>query len=540
MVRPMRTLNTILVAALATAGVAAAAGDTRPCHPDIPGTRSLTVTGDVTGYRFAGRGTLIASVQTKRCAGVARWNYAVNAHATASVSCQGSNTVGSGVAGDTAAAAQQLVAAQGDRLVRVAFAPDGADRPDRLDVIARATGRRIASWPLIDRPARVALFGGIAVLSSPGRHALYALRISDGRIAMLGIGRAGDEPIIGADGVVYQDDLYLRMHRLTPNRVMLKLVPLAAIKRELSLADQQVETHWRITAIGMDGGRVAYAVHDPTGRCDEVKFWIPAWHFVARVTHPSGATCLPAHGAGGVTNIAMAGDRLVWTTQYGDRTRVLAASTIGCKEWVVARPAPGGAAVAGVAGDGGVLAYALRGASSADRPGTVALISADADDWYGEVLSQSAVPVTAISVDSNQIATLYRDGTVTVTRTSDDVVSRFDAGPARAVALRGDTVALVRPRRLDVYSAETGLLTHSWPVPANARSVDLHYGIAVIAAGGDVFALNVSTGRTAHLLHVQGRAAAQIDSPGAVVQFNVGERGFLRFIPMSTLEARTR
>jgi hypothetical protein len=530
MVRRMRTLNTVVVAALATAGIATAAGDARPCHPDIPGTRSLTVTGEVTGYRFAGRGALVASVQTKRCAGVARWNYAASAHETASVSCQGSNADGS------AAVPQKLVAAQADRVVRVVLAPAGVDRPDRLDVIARATGRGIASWPLIDRPARVVLFGGIAILSGAGRNALYALRISDGRIAMLGIARAGDQPIIGPDGVVYQDDLYLKMHRLAPNRVTLKFVPLAAVERQLSLADQQIQTHWRITAIAMDGRRVVFAVHDPTGRCDAVKSWIPPWHFVARVTHRSGPTCLPAHAAGGVTNVAMAGDRLVWTTQYGKTTRVLAASTIGCKEWVVARPAPDGAPVVGLAGDGPVLAYALRGAGSADSPGTVGLVSSE---WYGEVLSRSVVQVAAISADSNEIATLYRDGTVTVMSASGDLVSRFDAGPARAVALRGDTVAVLRRGRLAVYSAATGLLTNSWPVPANARSVDLHYGIAVVAAGGNVLALNVGTGRIARLLHVHGRAAAQIDSPGAVVQFNVGERGYLRFIPMSTIEART-
>ena len=200
MVRRLRTLNTVVVAALATAGIAAAAaGDARPCHPDLPGTRSLAVTGEVTGYRFAGRGTLVASVQTKRCAGVARWNYAASTKATASVSCRGSSAGGSG------AAPQRLVAAQGDRLVRVVLAPAGVDRPDRLDVVARATGRRISSWPLIDRPARVVLFGKIAIVSAASRNALYALRISDGRIAMLGVARAGDRPIIGREGVVYQD-----------------------------------------------------------------------------------------------------------------------------------------------------------------------------------------------------------------------------------------------------------------------------------------------------------------------------------------------
>jgi hypothetical protein len=180
MVRRLRTLSTVVVAALATAGIAvAAAGDARPCHPDLPGTRSLAVTGEVTAYRFAGGG-LVASVRTEHCAGVARWNYTAVVHAIASVSCRGAKAGGG-------TATQHLAAAQGDRLVRVVLAPDGADRPDRLDVIARGTGHRIASWPLIDRPSRVVLFGGVAILSAAGRDALYALRISDGRIAMLGV-----------------------------------------------------------------------------------------------------------------------------------------------------------------------------------------------------------------------------------------------------------------------------------------------------------------------------------------------------------------
>ena len=207
--------------------------------------------------------------RTKRCAGVARWNYAASADATASVACRGAK-------GGSSAAPRHLVATQGDRLVRVVLAPDGVDRPDRLDVVARGTGHRISSWPLIDRPARVVLFGKIAILSATKRDALYALRISDGRIAMLGVTRASDRPIIGRDGVVYQDGLSLKAQRLAPNQVTLKLVPLAAVERQLSLADRQIRTHWRITAIGMDGRRVAFAVHDPTGRCDVVKFSDPS------------------------------------------------------------------------------------------------------------------------------------------------------------------------------------------------------------------------------------------------------------------------
>lgn len=134
----------------------------------------------------------------------------------------------------------------------------------------------------------------------------------------------------------------------------------------------------------------------------------------------------------------------------------------------MARPGPG-APVAGLAGDGGVLAYALRG-------GTVGLVSSDEDDWYGEALSHSAVPVTGISVDSDRVATLYRDGTVTVLTEGGHTLSSFAAGPARAIALQGNAVAVLRSGHLDLYNAETGVLTHSWHVPADARSVGFTTG----------------------------------------------------------------
>lgn len=518
----------MVVAAVTTVGIAtAAASECPPCHPDLPGTRSLSVTGTVTGYRFAGSGTLAVSVRTMPCAGVAQWNYAANAHATAAVSCGSSRAVGS---------ARKLVAVQGDRTVRVVLAPHGVDRPDHLVVTDRATGHRIASWPLIRpsraRPARVALYGGIALLSAAKRSALYALRISDGRIAELGIAHAGDTPVIGPAGVAYQTDIRVNSshYRLAHGRVMLKLVPLASVKRQLALADRQIRTKGRITAIGTDGQRVAFAVHDPAGRCDRVKLWIPPWHFVAHVTHLHGPTCLPTHGAGGVTNVAMAGNRLVFTTTYGQTTRVLAASVMGCQEWVVARPAGTDAPVAAVAGDGNVLAYALRG------PGTVAIVP---KHWRGQAISHSAARIVGMSVDSGRIATLYRGGTVSVMTAAGVPVSRIAVGPARAVALRGDSLAVLRGSHLAIYDAKTGAVTHSWSVPADARTVDFIYGIAVVAAGRDVLAFNVDTGHTARLLRAAGRVDVQLDSPGAVVAFNAGSHGHLQLIPMSTIEART-
>lgn len=514
---------TAAVCLFATAGLAAAAGDARKCHPDLPGTRSFTVTGHVTGYAFAGERIAVDWVdRTRDCAGTAVWDAASTARATASASCQRS-------AGPRAHGVEErLVAAQGDHLVRVVVAPASVDLPDRLDVVDRATHRKLASWPLFERPARVALYGDLAILSGANRHALYAIRITDGHIAMIGIARSRDEPLIGAQGVLYQDDLDMEMHRLSPNRVTLKLVPLSTVRNELEHAGQGVRMSRRIGALSMDGKRAAFVTRDPQGKCDAVVFWSIPWHFVAPLTQHSGLTCLPTHAAGGITDVAIAGLRAVWTTRYGGETRVLAADIIDCVEWVVARPVAGVQSVAGLSGDGGVLAFAL------DR--SVGLVPGG---WRGDEIATSNDQLASISADSGRVAELDENGTVAIVTSNGRAVGRLSVGKASAIALRRNTLAVLRQGTLDVYDTASARSVHSWSVPANATAVDLHYGIALVTAGRDVVAVNTTTGRTARLLHAPARVAAQIEAPGAAIQFNVGAHGYLRFIPMSVIEART-
>jgi hypothetical protein len=211
---------------------------------------------------------------------------------------------------------------------------------------------------------------------------------------------------------------------------------------------------------------------------------------------------------------------------------VLAASIIDCVEWVIARPVAGVQSVAGLSGDGGMLAYSLA------RPGasSVGLVPRA---WRGVDIARSNGRAAAISTDSGRVAVLYQDGTVTVVTAGGRLAARFSVGDARAIALRRNRLAVLRRGTLDVYDTASGHRVSSWTIPATATSVDVQYGIALVTAGRDVLAVNTATGRTARLLHAPGRVAAQIEAPGAAVQFNVGARGYLRFIPMSVIEART-
>jgi len=456
----------------------------------------------------------------------------------------------------------------------VALAAPSTDLPDRLVVRERATGRRIASWPLIERPEHVAVYGGLAILAGTHRSALYALRISDGRIAQIGIARGGDRPVIGAAGVLYQDDLDLAKHWTSPTERTLNVLPLATVRQELSRPFSTTRLYMSyskptpaasavrrvarasvpvrhgadparrftsplISAMAMDGPRVALAIRDPSRQCDYVLFWNVPWHYVTRLTRYSGSTCLAMHAPGGITNVAIAGSRAIWTTTYGHETRILAASITGCVEWVVARPAGGNNGVVALSGDGITLTYALRRLTGPDRQS--ASVGVVPKLWRGTTIDRSASQIKAISADNRRVALLQTDGVARIVAVRRGPVDAIHVGPARAVSLRPRTVAVLTAHRtVDVYTTASNKLVHSWKVPPNSTTLDIYFGIALVTTPRDVFALSLSTGHLVRLMRAPGRVFAQIEAPGAAIAFNESGHGNLRFFPMSRLEELLR
>ena len=229
--------GTLIIGAvvLITASLATAADR---CHESLAGTRSFTLWADVTSYRFAGQRIVVEWARSPNCAGTTIWDYRSRLRSKASVSCRGP-----AAKRHAAVAGTRLVAADASHSVRVTTAPTLVDTPDRLVVVDRATNERVASWPLFERPARVALFGDIAILSGVRRHGIYALRISDGRLALIGVARAGDRPLIGPAGVLYVDDVDRTKHRAAPAERTLQLVPLSSVQRELARPYTTVRTY---------------------------------------------------------------------------------------------------------------------------------------------------------------------------------------------------------------------------------------------------------------------------------------------------------
>jgi len=423
----------------------------------------------------------------------------------------------------------------------VVGAQRNADQPDRVDVYDRRTGSLLRSWPLFNRPLSLDVDGDLAVFTTAGRDGFYGLRLTDGRIGLIGANQRVDTPQIDHTGVVYQDDMYKRDDG--KGRVLMKFVPRATVEAAVARGGLPIRTAGVVRDFSMDAQRVAVAVADPRGICDRVLFWNVSWHYVSRLTSSTEATCDPGHPAGGITHVALGGITAEWVTTYGNATTVLAANIIACREWVIARlrNGPAGDSLGGLAADGGLLAYAI-GRHERELRGQAVLGTIVSGGVRGRLIADAQVLPRAVSADSKLIATRRDNGAVAVqTRAGRGVATIHTAG-GRAIALRRNLLAvLTTGGRIDLFDIATARRIRSLPAPRGVRaSIDLHYGVAVLTAGTRVYAVDVATGRTALLARAPANVRAQIEAPGVVYQFNAGGHGFLRFVPFAVVKAALR
>ena len=285
-----------------------------------------------------------------------------------------------------------------------------------------------------------------------------------------------------------------------------------------------------ITSISMDGPRVAIAVRDPSGRCDRVFIWNVPWHYLSRLSDAYGQTCLPNHAPGGITDVAMAGGRAAWTTTYGATTRIIAATGTACQEWVVARSSAG---VAGLAGDGTILSYALR-----SRNASVGIVP---KLWRGVDIDRSQPPGSGhlrgqwpCRGATGHWRRHDPDARWSVRRSHSRRGSSRNlptAGHARRAHTARDA------RRLSDGVREADPLVES-PGDRDVPRPPLRDRAA--DSRPRCYAVNVESGRAARLFRAPTRVSAELEGLGAVIQFNTARRGHVRFVPMSRIEARTR
>jgi hypothetical protein len=550
----MRRLRiTLLVAAgaLATTGSAVAL----VCHPDPPGTKTLAIKGDLEGYTARGWHVNLAYFDGE-CHRRATWNTRRSGrpHATcgrefaapsstraesraylAVVSAERSVSIYAwdGTLIRTISVPGGLpvtrIALSRRQLVVVTRGADGADRPARLRVYDFVRGRKIHDWPLPLDADTLDVSNGIALFSAADHQGLFAMRLRDGRSAFAGLNRGNDTPQIEPSGVVFADDLYKDRR----DRTVLKFIPLRAVTRGISNTVRPVEISRNVGAFTVDGPRVAFVMKDPRGSCDSVGFWSIPWRYVTNAAMEEDDECdTRRHSA--ITDVAMGGMRLAWRTAEGRRQTVWASTVIRCVERVVARSSSRLATTIGpMAADGVTLVFPINSRRSQSR-----LAFVDGQQRVQGTESTSGV-VRRLAVDSGRVALAMRNRVEL--RGPNGAQRTVRSHGLRAIALRGDTLAVLRRNRLDVYRADSGRLVKRWRVPPGIRpEVDLHYGIAVFTARNMVFALRLSSGRMIRLATAPGPTSAQIEATGVVYRYNLGARGFLAYVPFAAVERAFR
>jgi hypothetical protein len=118
-------------------------------------------------------------------------------------------------------------------------------------------------------------------------------------------------------------------------------------------------------------------------------------------------------------------------------------------------------------------------------------------------------------------------------------VATLHTGHVDATALDAGKLVVLHPTQLAVYNPASASRERTIPVPrATANRLDVQYGIAVLAAGHQALAVDLTTGREA----VVGRAASRLlgvalERPG-VAFASTGPRGGLAgFVPLARVQS---
>jgi hypothetical protein len=503
--RPVRRLGAVGAFAL----VFAASGLAYVCHPDPPGTRSLSVGGRIDGYALSG-GHVTIHAWVRGCERTIVWRSLGTASAAGSCTSRAPATPPRRAASD---GRHRVVLLSGSRQ---------PDLPDRLAVYDARTGAGLHQWPLPAPASSVDVARGLAVL--PTSNGIYVLRLRDGRFALVGVKRAGDRPKIGSAGLVFNDDLYKRR---SSGRSLLKFMPFATLAHALRPFGP-LRVPARIADFSLDGRSVIFVKKDPTGDCDRLGVWTIPWHFSTDLMDEP-PICPERHAPGGISAVALGGQFVEVVTTYGKVQTLVSSTFVHCIEKVVARTTLGTGSIPALGADGSTLVYAVRHAVGPTRVGRL----------LGQRPAGGADLPSAVrlSVDRGRLAVLRADGHVDVLQ-NNRVLRTIDPLGARAIALRGEQLAvLTRAGTLDVYALWNGDLLHRWRAPAGTTAaLDVHYGVAVLTAGKRLYAIRLATGKRRVLLTAPQAVRAHLDDIGVVYAYNSGRGGVLGFIPFAAVE----
>jgi hypothetical protein len=307
-----------------------------------------------------------------------------------------------------------------------------------------------------------------------------------------------------------------------------------------------------IEALAMDGPRVAYDVRHAIGK-NEVVVWDVNTGKATKVSGKFTAAADVTSTGRGVSELAIAGPRVVWIVNHGGLTE---SDDYLCGSWLV-KPKEQKLATAVRTGD---IDGVLTGKWIGGLVGSVGLVAVNrwTTDSTGAVTKGGldrigAVRLTRVASGPDtlwaqsadtfpaRIAVAHADGTVAIFSATGRKRLTMTPSSTRRVALhRERLVVMTKARTLEVYDTRTGNLVKTWPLKsplppeAQGGELDVEGNIALYTVGRELRVLSLRTGKD-RVLAKRSRAIrfAQIESPGAV--FVAGE--MLVYVPFARVAA---
>jgi hypothetical protein len=307
-----------------------------------------------------------------------------------------------------------------------------------------------------------------------------------------------------------------------------------------------------IETLAMDGSRVAYAVSGGAG-CTKVFVWDVRTG--AGVVASGQGTCAAdsTSTGGGVTQIAVAGNRLAWAVNLGGNTEssdsLYTATLPAPKERLLVTTVRRGDVDGTLTGGwiGGLVGSVDRIAVNrwtTDDQGNVATGMLQQVGTRLQTVASGLTSLHAQSLDQRRVAVLRADGKVALyDADTGRVILTVSPSSARQVVLRKDyIVVLTRTKTIEIFNSRTGAAVRTLPVAAGASQLDVHSGIAVYAVGRNVHILRLSDGATGVIARApRAIESLQIEAPGIVYAYNTvkgtSDVGNLAFVPIAKVNA---
>lgn len=293
-----------------------------------------------------------------------------------------------------------------------------------------------------------------------------------------------------------------------------------------------------VEAIGMDGPIVAYDLEAGDG-CNQVFTWNVNTNGGKVVSGDGTCEADSTSTGGGVTEIAVGGNRIGWITNLGGNTESnddLYTSTLPKpkEKHLLSAMRTGdidgeleGDSIGGLVGDGGLVAVSTWTIEGGDvTAGALRIIG---PKGLKTIVKGGAATMSA-AANAGRIAVVRDEGTVALYSETGKLLHVYRTSGASDAALTQHRLLAITNKGLQVFdTGPAGKSIATWKAPINAVSLDAEGDIAVYsqycrsadACGRNVYAVRVSTGKTVLLARApRDIEGLELEPAGVVYAYN--------------------